>query len=113
MLHQGAESAGVDGPVMDSLVFVELGMDRNLSFEGQLMGCGDSLVQSQIQVPIVTIAGGVPFLQKIFALKRLFFPGPSSIATSHLSTVVTLSRSLVGSPPVRVRKTESRACHED
>lgn len=50
-----------------------------------------------------------PFRQKILAMKRLFFPGPSSMATSHLSIVVTLSRSLVGSPPVRVRKTERRA----
>lgn len=51
----------------------------------------------------------IPFLQNIFAVKRLFFPGPSSIATSHLSIVVTLSR-FPGSPPVRVRKTDNSAC---
>lgn len=65
----------------------------------------------QKQVYIMVDTRCVPFLQKIFAMRRLFFPGPSSMATSHLSMVVTLSRSRDESPPpVRVRKTESNAC---
>lgn len=38
MLHQGAESPGVDGPVVDGLIFVEFGMDWRFRLEGEPMG---------------------------------------------------------------------------
>ena len=35
----------------------------------------------------------MPFLKTILAMKRLFLPGSSTITTSHLSMVVSFSRS--------------------
>lgn len=42
VFHQGAQSPRVDGPVMNSLVPVELGVNRHLGLERQSMSCSDS-----------------------------------------------------------------------
>lgn len=77
------------------------------------MGCGNALFLRDQQCGSQRrrfTGQDSPFLQKILAMKRLFWSSPSSIATSHFSIVVTLSRSLFASPPpVRVRKTARSA----
>lgn len=43
MLHEGAKSPGVDCPVVDGLILVELGMDCCFWLEGQPVGGSDAI----------------------------------------------------------------------
>lgn len=41
VLHEGAQSPGIDGPVVDSLILIELGVDSSLGLKGQAVGSRD------------------------------------------------------------------------
>jgi len=43
VLHEGAQSAGVDGPVVDGLILVELGVDCCFWLKGQPVGGSDTV----------------------------------------------------------------------
>lgn len=51
----------------------------------------------------------LPFLHAILATKRLFRSGPSSIETSHLSMLESALPPRPASPPVLLRKMDSKA----
>jgi hypothetical protein len=107
VVHQLPQGPRGDSPVVCGLGFVKLGVCWSFWLESQRVRGRDAWEKYNVRTttPLVSPMGDYqPFLQVTLAMRRLFFLGPSSMATSHRSITDSL---LAPSPPLwRALKTD-------